>query len=377
MIIFTQPLAPERLRMAFNNDVIRFRDDTVTMPEYCDISIENGPAIRLYPAPDGSFYFNFKPYIAALINTNNFEDTVQTDLLTTNPSSFVYPGTAVTDRNVHFTIYNDAAAEAAYRLYWLAGMQQPGENKYPSIEDLQVLAPALPDAANTWYLKYWQGYPFDISVCGNFSSVSITNLNNLISENFDMGGSLSNRLFFSDGRTDETLEDLLPLSEGHNNLKLVPADSQAGGIKFIHVEKASACKGVYLKWFNGQGGYSYWLFENTYSIDRSARSLGELDRDFENIENSFGRTTQLGREVQDTIKIIAELLTEPQRNIVQNLLESPKVYLFTGAPYSRSDYRSWIEVSVKTTGVRIKNPREELTNFTFDIELPTRYTQTL
>lgn len=381
MIQFTQPPQPENLRMAYNNHVVRFNSTIGNNPAYAVVALTEDLSARLFPSPDGMFYFNFKPYVSTLINTNNFEDTITTNLLTTNPDSFIYGGgsTVVLQLQVTFHVVFDTEVyeNTTQEFTWLAAAQQPGYYMPYTVDDLLVLSPALPDAANTWYLKYWEGYPFDISLFSKEDILVITNTNNLLSEEFSLSSQMASRLFFSDGRTDETLEDLLPLSPGHNRLKLKRYVDSPADAKFINLEKASACTGVYLKWFNAQGGYSYWLFENTYAIDRSAKSLGEIDRDFENPENSFASTTQLGREVQDTIKIVAEMLTEPQRNIVQNLLESPKVYLFTGAPYSRNDYHNWIEVSVKTTGARIKNPREELTNFTFDIDLPVRYTQTL
>jgi hypothetical protein len=184
-------------------------------------------------------------------------------------------------------------------------------------------------------------------------------------------------MVFSNGDDDETLEDILPLAEGYNTLRVMQLDTEADTDKFISLHKVPYKQGVYLKWLNALGGYSYWLFEDTYSIDRSTKQLGELDRDNDNLEDTFGRSIQIGKESQDSLKIIAELLTEDERRIVEGILDSPKIYLFTGKPFAQNGYRDWIEVSLKTTSARIKNPRQPLTNFTFDIELPMRYTQTL
>ena len=74
---------------------------------------------------------------------------------------------------------------------------------------------------------------------------------------------------------------------------------------------------------------------------------------------------------------MAELLNEEERRIVEGLIDSPKIYLFTGRPYGRSSYRDWLEVTLKNTNVRLKNPKQPLVNFAFDLELPLRYTQTL
>lgn len=380
MIQFVKQLNPNLLRMAFNNDVVRFKSSLTTTPEYAEITINPGTTVRLYPSPTGWFYFNFKPYMSVFINTDDFADTVQPGLTAEDAGSFVYSAAnrIATPRIVTFTVYYASGLTDAqsYTLSWLAAVQQPGNYITYSANELIVLSPPMPDATNIAYLKYWEGYPFDVSLYSPGGEVTINNLSNGISQSFSLIG-YGDRLYFSDGRTTETLEDQIPLIEGHNRLRLILNEQSTENAKFIVLEKAPPCTGVYLKWLNALGGYSYWLFENTYAIDRSTKQLGEIDRDFENPDTAFARSIQTGREVQDTLKIVAELLTPPQRDIVQNLLESPKVYLFTGAPYSRSSPQSWTEVTVKTTSARIKNPRESLTNFAFDIELPVRYTQVL
>lgn len=68
MIQFVNSLNENRLRMAFNNDIIRFYSDKPAAPQYCDIKIAGIPGVvadadvRLYPNPQNQFFFNFKPY---------------------------------------------------------------------------------------------------------------------------------------------------------------------------------------------------------------------------------------------------------------------------------------------------------------------------
>jgi hypothetical protein len=378
MIQFTQMQPQNILRMAYNNDVIRFYSDTITTPAYAEVSINDASPIRLYPNPQGRFYCNLMPYIKAMINTTNFEDTTATELSVTDPQSFVYNannGRYLSAQVTFKVVQSDTVNEVTNtELYWLAATQQHAEFRLLFINDLLVLTPNKPNTLNQWYVKYWEGYPFDVGFYNKSTSLKIEHLGNLHWQDFN-SEDVCSRLFLSDGRTDVTLEDFIPLSTGTNNLKLTRQND--GYPYFLTIDKAESCKGVYLKWLNAQGGYSYWLFENTYAVDRTVKDMGELDRDFSNLDSSFGRTSQIGRQSQDTLKLLAELLTPPQRNIVQNLVESPKVFLFTGTPYGKTGYSDWVEVSVKTNSVRIKNPRQELTNFAFDIELPERYVITL
>jgi hypothetical protein len=379
MITFVQSLNENYLRKAFNNDVVTVYSTTNADALYCDITIGT-LQLRLYPNPGGQFFFNFRPYVSALINTHNFEDTLHTALMGANPDTYLYNATDGTylAHDVLFTIGLEGGAveTATYNLAWFAGVEQLGSHHNFNRADSLVLTPFRKDTANHVYLKYWQGYPFDISLYCPAPMVYLSNETTLLSQEFDVPGIIS-RLALSDGRTDETLETLLPFSDGYNRLRLGASAEAAAADKFIMLEKVPYTCGVYLKWLNKYGGYSYWLFEDTYTIDRSTRPLGELDRSNANLGDTFTRAIQTGRESQDTIKVIAELLTDDERRIVEGILESPKIYLFTGQPYSRSSYRDWIEVSLKTGGSRIKNAKQPLTNFTFDLELPQRYTQTL
>lgn len=439
MIVFTKDINAQKLRMAYNNDVIRFKSNIVTPGASCDVTIGTDVAVRLYPDPQGMFFFNFKPYASALINTKNFEDTLAPTLTAGSSRSFVYSaaGGVFMQRKVTLTVnLSDTTTDTGtYTLSWLAGAQQWDNVANYTVSDLLLLSPPDKAAADSYFIKYWQGYPFDISVFTTETSVKLHNQTNLLSQQFALTGN-GDRIVFSDGRTDETLEDILPLSEGFNKLRLVHKKPKFGtpvyaviGItpwrgrdiaatatlstlsttvtttttntalainvggsatldtsvftllvdvsKYITLHKVPYQCGVYLKWLNALGGYSYWLFENTYSIDRSTKQLGELDNDNANLEDSFGRTIQIGKESQDILKIVAEMLTPQERTVVEGILDSPKIYLFTGKPFSKNTNRDWIEVVLKTTSARLKNPRQPLTTFTFDIELPVRFTQTL
>jgi hypothetical protein len=132
-IIFATPIDDTKLQMAYNNDVLRFYSDNTLAAKSCRITNRNDtPAlnITLYPAPDGSFFFNFRPYVTALINTRNFEDTLQPELNRTNPDSFVYNATNGTllqlTINIEITFIDDSADDVTHSLTWLAAAAQPG-----------------------------------------------------------------------------------------------------------------------------------------------------------------------------------------------------------------------------------------------------------
>lgn len=367
-----------QLYKAWNNHIITFQS-TGENPTYATVTTD-GINAKLYPGPDGKFFFNFKPYITSLINTRRFADTLNPVILPNNPGSFVYDFTEGTyfEKNISLAIMRDDGAvdEGLFSLAWLAAVEQPGDYHYFERSGFYVLTPFARNTTTQFYLKYWEGYPFDIPLYYPNPMLYLRNATTGFTQPFEMRGRV-NRLAISDGRTNISLESLLPLAGGYNSLRLMPGSIPSRKDKFLTLVKMPYQCGVYLKWLNKYGCYNYWLFENTYAVDRSAKSIGEMDADNYNLENMYGRTLQLGRESQDTLKLVAELLDENDRRIVEGLLESPKIYMFTGQPYARNGAREWLEVSLKTTSARLKNAREKLTNFTFDIELPQRYTQTL
>lgn len=379
MIQFTKNINPTHLRKAYNNDVVELFTDSPLEPLYCNVTSGTALNIRLYPSPDKRFFLNLKPYITTLLNTRNFEDTLL-PVLNSYPESYIYNSTqgSYLELPVTFKIALEGGTEDAltHNLAWFAGVEQPTDYNTFLKTSWFLLTPFTKATANHQYIKYWQGYPFDISLYHAGTTVTLRNTTTLMNRQFSVPGKIS-RIVFSDGRTDETLESFFPLAEGFNKIRLMGSASETADDKFITLEKIPYKCGAYLKWFNKYGGYSYWLFENTYAIDRTTKQLGELDRDLSNLEDTFTRAIQIGKESQDTLKVVAELLTEDETRIVHGLLDSPKVYLFTGKPFSQNGTNSWVEVSLKTGNARIKNARQPLTNFAFDLELPQRYTQTL
>jgi len=377
MIIFSKPLNNNRLRLAYNNDIVEFyssEPDAI----YADVTY-NGITNRYYPNPLGRFVFNFKPYITSIINTREFKDTTVTDFQTPDPDSFVYnnaPGTLL-NMNVTFTITfeNESTESTTQNLTWILGVEQISEFVEKTTEDVKILSPYKLDTTNNWYLKYWEGYPFDFSLYLEDTTAILKNNTNLQEAEFNLDGFIT-RFFLSDGRTTETIEDVLPLSDGFNQLEIFDSSLQSTD-NFITLEKVDFTCGVYFKWFNNQGGYSYWLFEDTAAITRKTKSTGEVMKDFTNLEYADTRSYNLGQESSDTVRVVAELLNKEERNIIKSILDSPKIYIFNGEPMSQFKLTDWVEVTLRDGSTGIKNPKEALTNFVLDFELPKRYTQNL
>lgn len=375
MIIFTEDINDDKLRMAYNNDVVRFYDNSGIAPLYCDITI-GSTGVRIYPGPAGQFFFNFKSYITSLINTRNFVDTLVPDI----ESTWVYnadDGSYLSlDVEFEIKLIDNTLVSSTYNLQWISGAEQYGGFVGYRKHDQYILSPFNKFSANDYYIKYWEGYPFDISLYIPNGSVYMVNQTLMQTAHFNTIGHV-NRIVFSDGRSDVSIEDIWPIADGYNKVRVQAAETESDKDRFLTIEKIPYKCGVYIKFLNKYGVYSYWLFENTYSVEGSSRYREDAFSGFNNINEDYSSITQTGKEGQRTFRVTSDLLREEEVLILQDIIDSPKIYLFTGAPLSRNGQYDWIEVILKTGNIRIKNPRQELVPFNLEFELPQRETQNL
>lgn len=378
-ISYLKDVSETNFLFSHNNNVIEFSSDSTLTIRDCIITVGTS-IVTLYPAPDGTFYYNFKEVITSLINNDNYTDDLNTDLSTAYVyvwDSRVYLNLNV-DISINFT--NDTSDQDSKTLQFIlsAVNLRDYNNRFPIVNNLTspfLLHPRETGANNTHYMKYFKGYPFDITLYKNQSQldeISIENNTNATSYIFD--SSLSNkidRLAFSDGRTSVTIEDVLPLVDGLNRLTIEGSNPSVDDV-FLNLEKEEGCFGVYLKWLNYSGGYSYWLFNNNANR-RGYRERGYLNNDFDNLGTTTSQEISLGIDSKDTLTLYDNNLNQNQKNLIATILDSPKVYLFTGTPFSQNNFNDWIEIKNKTRRYELKQVKRDLFNISLSFELPNNY----
>lgn len=381
-LVFTKDITTDKLLMAFNNNVVKFYSDNEQQPLNCDIT-GLGLNVKIYPHPDGTFYFNFMDYASPAVNTKKFADDLQVELEDGNSDSFTYD---VTDGTfiggiITFKInFPDASVETDTRfLNFLAGVYQLEDYKSQEImsfDNYVILSPVKKRSNNTVNLKYWEGYPFEFSFYTSTPNTDFTLKNNTTGIGYDFfsKGTVTS-LCLSDGRTDISIEDFLPLVDGTNELNII-AGGHNQGLNIL-LNKADSDCGVYVKWFNKLGRWNYWLLNKINFRERSAKYNPELDNDFENPEDTFSPTIQTGKTSGDVLKCNVSKLTEAEKDVFIGILESPKIYLFTGERFSRSSSNDWIEVSLKTNSLKIVDGGRKYFKYNLDFDLPGRYMQAL
>jgi hypothetical protein len=157
--------------------------------------------------------------------------------------------------------------------------------------------------------------------------------------------------------------------QAYADAEAVPFVPVPEDINFFVEKTTSYCNGHYLKWLNSFGGWSYWLFYKG-NENLQTKELGVLNNDFNNLEDTVSPVISLGTESQNAIALLQEGITKDEMLLLRDLLDSAKVYMFTGIAFTQSSDKDWIEVIVKSGNFRLSNARERLNNLSLTIELP-------
>ncbi|WP_298118110.1 hypothetical protein [Flavobacterium sp.] len=382
-IVFTKDIAQDKLLMAYNNNVIKFYSSSTTTPLKATISGFGINAV-LYPHPNGSFMFNLKDYIIAVINTKNFVDDLVTDIDPLDIETFHYDVTngCYKQDTLQITIeFIDATTESASReLHFITGVENLESYKRNEIlfvsNPLSILSPVEDRANNTAKLFYFDGYPFEFSFYITTPNIPLKFINTTNGLDATITPTAKvNSLFISDGDTSISLEDFLPLVAGTNKI-LFELDDEPQDLNLFIDKKEASC-GVYIKFLNQYGRWNYWLFSDKHFRNRTTKSGSEINNDFNNLEDTISPTLITSKTSTDSLKIAYERIPKEDKIILDSISESIKILMFTGERFSKSNPNDWMEVQLKTQSFQLYDHNKELYNFYFDLQLPDRYTLTL
>lgn len=374
-IVFNKELDVTKIALAFNNNVIEFYSDSGIAPENATISV-GGETVTIYPNPNGVFRYNFKQLIKNLINVDNYTDDLVTDITTTYVYDWTNKVTLIGDVVTTINLSNDTTETDTHNITWLSGYVdiERWKQEYPNEDllagELRLLQKNNGDSYYDYYIKYWYGYPFDITIYGNENIIElINNTNSQISPTYDLNK--ISRLCFSDGRTNISIEDDISFISGVNDIFL---DSTFN----VRLEKITEfCpNGVYIKWINSLGGWSYWLFSKGETSTKTD-SRGALFNDVNNLEDTLSPFVSLGKDKNKSIKVREKRVNEQYKILLEDLLDSAKVYLFTGTPFSQNFNNDWLEVELKDGTFITENPRQGFYTFDFEFGLPKSVTRSL
>ena len=371
---------------AYNNNVIAFSsDDELKVPLFCDITI-NGTnfSTTIYPDPNKSFYYNFKEVFPSIVNDNSFQDFTDIRFDPSDVSTYVYSEDANTYRELNITFsvtYEDNSVENLNRQVNIlrASLDLENYKRFQISNRLTENTVLTTYAKNGFvgfsrvgYAKYFEGYPFDFTFLSS-SSVTISNLTNFDSLTLENLTKVT-RLGISDGRTDTTIDLFLVITDGVNILDLSSLQPNYK-LKLIKINDCN--DGIYVKWLNNLGGWSYWLFNKNHQRELQASSLGSINNDFNNLPDTTSPSLSLGKESNNVVRCLTDNISEEDNELLTTIFESPKVYLFTGTPFAKNTFQDWMEVEVSNRNIVTKKFKNQLNDFEVTLTLPSKNTMKL
>ncbi|WP_407324033.1 hypothetical protein R5O24_02805 [Tenacibaculum maritimum] len=375
MILFTTEISETNVLNAFNNNVVEYKSDSSLIPIKSVITIL-GEELEITPNPNGVFRYNFKEIVKKLINQNYFRDTIEPEI----ESSFVYlDDTVYKELLVEFKIeFEDESEETTSKAYmFLKSVEQleSFRKKLTNTENssIALLTPFTDRSNKTYYSTYFEGYPFDISIYSN-ANRTITIHNKKINESTTMPLLKGvNRLFISDGNNNFSFEDELPLYFGINELEIRVSSTD---YVTLFLKKVKSECGVYLKWFNNDGGWNYFLFKN-YVENRKVKSIGLLDKNFDNLIDTEEPEIEMGKKSTDNISFFAPRIEEFEKKILNGVDESPKIYRYFNCMYQKSEKTDWIIERINSSKNELIDTKKKLYAVSIELNKTKRNTMTL
>ncbi|PHQ27856.1 hypothetical protein [Leeuwenhoekiella nanhaiensis] len=367
-ISFITSLPKDQVLNAYNNNVIEFSSD-VEKPNIKAIITIGSLNFESTPSPADEYYFNFKSIIQALINANYFQDLIEPE----NENTMVYPDATLyqeitADLSVEFD--DGTTDDQSINLAFIKAVDQEEAYKRNTINQINnqiaLLLPFIPDSNQDYHATYFEGYPFDVAIYSDADrAITINNRATGISAEFQINKGV-NRLFLSDGDNNFSVDEIVPLQPGINKLDFYIGETSK---VTLHLTKADSICGSYYKWFNDQGGWSYFLFHK-YDETVNTKSTESFFQDFKNLNNSDDRFFDLGLEVEYSDKYFTEGISQNEMALIKSLMESPKVYRYLNKQFQTGKRTDWITEKIKPGKLRTFNRIRNTYDVVIEIERP-------
>lgn len=372
-ITFTKSISTTEFLNAFNHNVVEFSSDDVLDSVKCEVNI-NSIDFEITPDDDNVFTFDFLEAVSTFAAENRFADDIipDEDIEADTTLQYSYEVTYT------ITFSDDSTEDTAKTYVFLRSVEQIANVSNRLITEQQVLTPTD--------LTFFNGYPFDVA---HYSDGNITATNTVTGATtvFTSVQGTTDRIFFSDGTAlaspasafeDRVTTDSGTYEEnscftsfaggliniGYNNITLVDSTTIT-----LDILLKDICSGVYLKFANKKGGYSYWLFNSIYKDKMTVKTIDIYNTDFDSIDNTY--TTELVTKRQPTFTkdLVANSLTQSQMSQIEDILDSPRIEMYNGDKGDAQSVSSWQTVTVKSASQIIKNTKHSLINFKLKIKV--------
>ncbi|MDA8956705.1 hypothetical protein N9H19_03720 [Flavobacteriales bacterium] len=351
--------------------------------EKMDVVIGNY-TFEVSPDPNGLFTFDLKEIAKLLINGNYFNDSIVPEISISSDSLVYKDSSLAIDVSVSFRIFHRTIATQQlfveqenrnYRFIKAVSQQEDYRKNIVTSADVQLsLQLPFSEISNkTYHATYFEGFPFDIPIYSNIDR-PLTILHKQTNQTLEIDVLFGvNRLFISDGDNNFSFQDHLTLYYGLNELEIKISDTE---FVTLFLKKVEPDCQTYLKWFNNNGGWSYFGFKNPIE-SRDTDSLGLLNNDNFNIDSSQDLFHEIGKSSIDSLVCYGVGLEKFEKEIINTISDSPKVYMFIKDEFQPTSLSSWIPVSVASTNILLRDSTRKKYDVVIEVIKNKRNTLTL
>lgn len=359
-----------RPKNTYNNSIIEYGIESGATPIKSIISL-GGYTFEIAPNFENTFYFNLKEIIKTLINQDHFDDTIEA----MNGNYVFNDENLYLEVNIDFTIIlSDASEATATKTYeYIKSVEQIVRKKVDTITDNE-LVPLAPYTDQTCNLTMFEGHPFDFSVYSNKErSIKVKNRRTGMETTLNLTKGV-NRIYITNGVLSYGFEQELPLYIGVNELEFV--NNYDHYFTLFLKKKESAC-GVYLKWFNQSGAWSYWRFSPIVAKQIKTKTIEKINTDYKNLYESEGNYAITGKEGDLSHKLTSDYIDKSEVQVLSEIFTSPKVLLYANEPLEPFEIDDFKVIDVDDGSSLIENTKDNLSEYQLKINLPKYQTQTL
>lgn len=362
---------PNIIYPAYNDSYIEFTS-SLTGTTKAVIQLEPSATFpkpfEIYPNLNGRFLFNLKEPVKSRFNTNGFEDIYYiypTGWSKNIENTYLTQTINITDYGVETT---GTTLNRTYEFY--KSVKQVGEPVHNNPN--QILNNSINGI--DYNISYYEGYPFSFELqrVGDGDAIKVYNRNtSIFSNNLISDSNSTFRIYIDKVTTNWTTSNFLPLQDDLNKLEIYNTGVLTTN---LNLKKVPAKCGVFLKWFNDNGGYSYFLFDEFYNSNTSNKTIDEVTRnDFNNVNNGLKSPNKIiGKQANESLTVKATVDKNEVEHL-RSLFTSPSVQLYTSqSPFIEGEF-----IDVTISGSHNYFTKKALNEVKIKINLPEQITLSL
>lgn len=355
---------PGALYPAYNDAFIKFSSDiSPTYAEVIPADTVNFPnAFLLYPDSSGNFLFNIKELAKASFSNPEFSRNGYTPF--TWGQSFQDNKVSV---QVTIKTYSDTTNDSVTKTYtFYKEVIQIGQ---PLISNY-ILSPSKNGV--DYIFKYWKGFPFDFQLkdLAALQNVTVKNVSTGVTSaamTTQQAGSFA--LHVDTGASNWTDATFLPLINRRSELEVYQESVFKANVVLL---KEDDCEGWYLRWYNNNGGFNYWLFDQHIQTETKVKSGGDVAKNtFLNAGSADAPFLEYGKTAKKALRL-KTTVEKALQDTFEGLYTSPNVELYSAQTPGLTG--SWS--SIRIDGAITKFSKRENTEYNIIIDLPELITLT-